>query len=92
MLVVLFPNSWGVFLSYLGLFFFILQSYFIDVFCENNEMLFVPKSKSKTDKRNVMMQIDENSGRFDCDNKMGEDVVRIGVGNVGMGEKFGYLR
>ena len=62
---------------------------------ENDEMMFYLKSKSKTDKRQVSMEIDGNGGRFDSSNKMGEDVVRLGVGNDGGGvvdkrDKFGY--
>ena len=62
---------------------------------EHDEMMFYLKSKSKTDKRQVSMEIDGNGGRFDSSNKMGEDVVRLGVGNDGGGvvdkrDKFGY--
>ena len=46
---------------------------------ENNEILFALDSKSKTDKRKVRMYINENGGGFDCNNKMGENVVRLGV-------------
>ena len=64
---------------------------------KNNEMNFYLKSKSKTDKGEVSMMIDGNGGRFDGHNKMGEAVVRIGVGNDGGGvvdtrDKFGYKR
>ena len=45
---------------------------------ENNEILFALDSKSKTDKRKVRMYINENGGGFNCNNKMGEDVVRLG--------------
>ena len=43
------------------------------------------------------MLIDENGGKFACSNKMGEEVVRIGVGDDGGGlmdtrDKFGYKR
>ena len=63
----------------------------------NNEMMLRLTSKSKTHKREVSMAIDENGGRLDCDNKMGEQVVRIGVGSGGGGivdkrDKFGYWR
>ena len=46
---------------------------------ENDEMIFQLQSKSKIDKRQVMMMIDENGGRFDSLNKMGENVVRLDV-------------
>ena len=64
---------------------------------QNNEMMFQLLSKSKTDKRKVMMQIGENGGRFDSYNKMGENVVRIGVVSDGSGavrtfDKFGYRK
>jgi hypothetical protein len=60
-------------------------------------MMFLLQTKSKTDKRQASMQIDENGGRFDCDNKMGENVVRLvvsadGAGNLDMRDKFGYKR
>jgi len=63
----------------------------------DGEMMFFLKSKSKTDKREVSMQIDENGGRFDAENKMGEDVVRLAVGDDGSGgldvrDKHGYKR
>ena len=62
---------------------------------ERDEMRLSLRSRSTTDKREVSMHIDENGGRFDCDNKMGESVVRLGVGNDGSGvvdkrDKFGY--
>ena len=62
-----------------------------------NEMLFTLTSKSKTDKREVSMGIDENGGRFDGFNKMGENVVRLAVGSSGGGgvdfrDKFGYVK
>ena len=64
---------------------------------ENNEMMFRLASKSKTDKSIVSVGIDKNGGRFDCFNKMGEDVVRLVVGNDGGGtldlrDKHGYKR
>ena len=37
---------------------------------ENNEMIFQLQSKSKIDKRQVMMMIGENGGRFDSLNKI----------------------
>ena len=63
----------------------------------NNEMIFRLLSKSKTDKRMASMHLDRNGGRFDSDNKMGEQVVRIAVGNDGGGavgtfDKFGYVK
>ena len=62
-----------------------------------NEMLFTLTSKSKTDKREVSITIDEHGGRFESHNKMGEGVVRIGVhsdggGGVDTRDKFGYKR
>ena len=64
---------------------------------KNNEMMLQLKSKSKTDKRETSIMIDENGGRFDSHNKMGEKVAFIGVGNKGGGlvdvrDKFGYKR
>ena len=64
---------------------------------QNNEMMFVLSSKSKTDKREAMMSIDRNGGRFDSGNKMGEQVIRLAVGSDGSGgldtrDKFGYKR
>ena len=63
----------------------------------NNEMMFRLESKSKTDKRQASMVIDENGGRFDSFNKMGENVVRLVVGNSGSGvldlrDKHGYTK
>ena len=60
-----------------------------------NEMMLHLTSKSKTDKREVSMGIDRNGGRFQCMNKLGENVVRIGVGDNGRGgldlrDKYGY--
>ena len=52
---------------------------------ENNEMLFALDSKSKTDKRKVRMYINENGGGFDCNNKMGENAIRLAVGLDGSG-------
>ena len=62
-----------------------------------NEMNFVIRSKSKTDKREVTMMIGPNGGRLNCRNKMGESVAFIGVGNKGGGvvntrDKNGYTR
>ena len=64
---------------------------------ENGEMMFQLQSKSKTDKREVSMGIDENGGRFDGFNKMGEAVAFIAVGDDGGGlvdvrDKFGYTK
>ena len=64
---------------------------------KNDEMMFYLQSKSKTDKRRASMAIDENGGRLDCFNKMGENVVRLAVGNDGGGgldfrDKHGYKR
>jgi len=64
---------------------------------KNGEMSFYLSSKSKTDKREVRMMIDENGGRFDAINKMGENVVRLAVGSSGGGgldmrDKHGYTR
>ena len=47
--------------------------------------------------KEVSMSIDENGGRFDSNNKMGENVVRIAVGSDGGGhldkiDKFGYVK
>jgi len=43
------------------------------------------------------MMVDENGGRLNCRNKMGEAVVRIGVGSDGGGvldmrDKYGYTK
>ena len=64
---------------------------------ENNEMAFSLYSKSKTDKRQASIMIDKNGGRFDSNNKMGENVAFIGVATTGDGfvdlrDKFGYTR
>jgi|TARA_B100001971_G_C18232468_1_gene564828 hypothetical protein len=64
---------------------------------KNNEMLFYLQSKSKTDKREASMSIDENGGRLGCFNKMGENVAFIAVANDGGGgvktkDKYGYTR
>jgi len=64
---------------------------------ENNEMMFQLKSKSTTDKRGAWMSINENGGRFDSFNKMGEGVVRLlvhssGAGTLDVRDKFGYKR
>ena len=59
------------------------------------EMMIRFYSKSTTDKRGVSVGIGKNGGRFDSLNKMGEGVVRLGVGNSGGGlvdlrDKYGY--
>ena len=64
---------------------------------KNNEMQFFLKSKSKTDKREASMSIDENGGRLGCFNKMGENVAFIAVTNDGGGgvktkDKYGYTK
>ena len=51
----------------------------------NNEMILQLQSKSKIDKRQVMMMIGENGGRFDSLNKIGESVNRLEVGSDGGG-------
>ena len=63
----------------------------------SDEMMFVLLSKSKTDKREVRLSIGENGGAFDSWNKMGENVIRLAIGNDGSGgldvrDKFGYKR
>ena len=62
---------------------------------EDGEMIFFVTSKSKTDTREASMYISEFGGRFECENKMGEHVVRLGVGDDGGGtldlrDKHGY--
>ena len=52
----------------------------------DGEIMFVLESKSKTDKRQAVMSIDENGGRFDSNNKMGENVVRLVVSSDGGGD------
>ena len=64
---------------------------------KNGEMMLRLKSKSTTDKRELTMFINEYGGRFDCNNKMGENVVLIAVANDGGGglelkDKYGYKR
>ena len=61
----------------------------------NGEMMLQLSAKSKTDKRKARMMIDGDGGRFGSTNKMGENVVRIGVGSDGGGtldlrDKHGY--
>ena len=52
---------------------------------KNNEMMLQLKSKSKTDKRETSIMIDENGGRFDSLNKIGESVNHLAVGDDGLG-------
>ena len=64
---------------------------------EHDEMVFRLQSKSKTDKREASIMIDKNGGRFDSDNKMGEQVIRLAVisdggGSLDVRDKFGYRR
>ena len=51
---------------------------------KNNEMILQLQSKSKIDKRQVMM-IGKNGGRFDSLNKIGESVNSLEVGSDGGG-------
>ena len=46
----------------------------------NNEMMLLLRSKSKIDRREAMIRIDRNGGGFDCRNKMGGQVVGLGLG------------
>ena len=46
---------------------------------KNNEMMLQLKSKSKSDKRETSIMIDENGGRFDSLNKIGESVNHLAV-------------
>ncbi|MAP88117.1 hypothetical protein CMK16_12270, partial [Candidatus Poribacteria bacterium] len=48
-------------------------------------MMFQLKTKSKTDKRQVMMMIGKNGGRFDSLNKIGESINSLEVGSDGGG-------
>ena len=48
-------------------------------------MNFYLQSKSQTDKRKVMMQIDEHGGTVGCLNKIGKNVVGLGVADDGGG-------
>ena len=61
---------------------------------KTNEMILQLQSKSKIDKRQVMMMIGKNGGRFDSLNKIGESVASITVADDGSGlvdlrDKFG---
>ena len=49
----------------------------------NNEMILQLQSKSKIDKRQVMMMIGKNGGRFDSLNKIGESINSLEVGSGG---------
>ena len=48
---------------------------------KTNEMILQLQSKSKFDKRQVMMMIGENGGRFDSLNKIGESINSLEVGS-----------
>ena len=48
---------------------------------KTNEMILQLQSKSKIDKRQVMMMIGENGGRFDSLNKIGESINSLEVGS-----------
>ena len=50
---------------------------------KNNEMILQLQSKSKIDKRQVMMMIGKNGGRFDSLNKIGESINSLEVGSGG---------
>ena len=50
---------------------------------KTNEMILQLQSKSKFDKRQVMMMIGENGGRFDSLNKIGESINSLEVGSGG---------
>ena len=50
---------------------------------KTNEMIFQLQSKSKIDKRQVMMMIGKNGGRFDSLNKIGESINSLEVGSDG---------
>ena len=50
---------------------------------KTNEMILQLQSKSKFDKRQVMMMIGENGGRFDSLNKIGESINSLEVGSDG---------
>ena len=52
---------------------------------KTNEMILQLQSKSKIDKRQVMMMIGKNGGRFDSLNKIGESVNSLEVGSGGGG-------
>ena len=48
---------------------------------KNDEIIFQLQSKSKIDKRQVMMMIGKNGGRFDSLNKIGESINSLEVGS-----------
>ena len=48
---------------------------------KNDEMIFQLQSKSKIDKRQVLMMIGENGGRFESLNKIGESINSLEVGS-----------
>ena len=50
---------------------------------KTNEMILQLQSKSKIDKRQVMMMIGKNGGRFDSLNKIGESINSLEVGSGG---------
>jgi len=50
---------------------------------KTNEMILQLQSKSKIDKRQVMMMIGKNGGRFDSLNKIGESINSLEVGSDG---------
>ena len=50
---------------------------------KTNEMIFQLQSKSKIDKRQVMMMIGKNGGRFDSLNKIGESINSLEVSSGG---------
>ena len=70
---------------------------YTDTRSKDGEIMFRLNSKSKTDKRGATMSIDTNGGRFDGDNKLGENVVRLVVHGDGSGlldlrDKNGYKK
>ena len=52
---------------------------------KTNEMILQLQSKSKIDKRQVYMHIDKNSGTVGCLNKIGKNVVGLGIADDGGG-------
>ena len=50
---------------------------------KNDEMILQLQSKSKIDKRQVMIMIGENGGRFDSLNKIGESINSLEVSSDG---------
>ena len=55
---------------------------------KNNEMIFQLQSKSKIDKRQVMMMIGEKGGRFDSLNKIGESINSLEGGSLDVRVKY----